>query len=396
MKPEICLLFKVHEPARLRLYRFFDIGKDSHYYDDFANRSAMRKTAAGSYLPMNDLILKLIKSTKGKLKVAFAISGTAIEQMDRYCPELIDSFRELYNTGCVEFVCEPYYHSMAAVESDAEFTHQIKKHADALKKYFGAETVSFVNTDMVYTDTIGEKIAALGFKSVITEGAKHILGWRSPNYVYSCPFAPKLKLLLRNAGLSDDISLRFGSREWSEWPLTAEKYYGWLLGNTGDQVVNICMNYKIFGDYFGRETGIFDFFESLVNLVVKDGKFSFATPAEAARLKAADALDVQDPISCEDEERDMSKWLGNELQKDAFNKLYALQEKLSIVNLPQLWEDYGHLQETDHFYNMSTKFFADGGSNHRYINPYDTPYEAFINYMNVLADFALRVENEIN
>lgn len=395
MKPEICLLFKVHEPARLRLYRFFDIGKDSHYYDDFANRSAVRKAAANSYLPMNGLLLDLIRSSKGKLKVAFAISGTTLELLDRYCPEALDSFRELYETGCAEFVCEPYYHSMAAVENDAEFAHQIIKHKDALKTYIGAEAVSFVNTDMVYTDAIGEKIAAQGFKTVITEGARHILGWRSPNYVYSCPFAPKLKLLLRNGGLSDDISLRFSSREWSEWPLTAEKYYGWLKACAGEQVVNICMNYKVFGEYQSQETGIFDFFRAFVDMVVKDGTFAFATPSEAGRLKAVEALDVQDPISCEDEERDMAKWLGNELQKDAFNKLYSLQEKLSIINLPQLWEDYGHLQESDHFYNMSTKFFSDGGS-HRYINPYDTPYEAFINYMNVLADFALRVENELN
>ena len=395
MKPSICLTFKVHEPARLRLYRFFDIGKESHYYDDFANRSAIMKVAANSYLPMNELLLKLIKSSNGKFKFSFAVSGTALELLDRYCPEVIDGFRELNETGCVEFLCEPYYHSMAAVGNDAEFIHQIEKHKAALKNYIGAEAKTFVNTDMVYTDAIGEKVQEAGFNAILTEGARHILGWRSPNYVYRGAYSPKLKLLLRNAGLSDDLSLRFDSREWNEWPLTAEKYYGWLCGCQQDQVVNICLNYKIFGDYFRRDTGIFDFFSSLVKLVLGDGKFNFATPAEAAGQKAVDSFDVQDPISCEDEERDMAKWLGNELQKDAFNKLYALEEKLSIINLPQLWEDYGHLQESDHFYNMNTKFFSDGGS-HRYVNPYDTPYEAFINYMNVLADFALRVQNELN
>lgn len=395
MKPNICLVFKVHEPARLRLYRFFDIGKDSHYYDDFANRSLMMKTAEASYVPMNEMLLDLIKSTKGRLKVAFAVSGSALEQMDRYCPEVIDGFRELYKTGCVEFICEPFYHSLAAVGNDAEFLHQVEKHRKALLNYIGATPATFVNTDMVYTDTIGEKVYGMGFKTMITEGASHILGWRSPNFVFSNVFAPGLKLLLRNAGLSDDISLRFSSREWSEWPLTAEKYYGWLKACSDDQVVNLCMNYKVFGDYNGKETGIFDFFKSLVGIVVKDGTFNFMLPQEASALKATESLEVQDPISCEDEERDMAKWLGNELQKDAFNKLYALQEKLSIINLPQLWEDYGHLQETDHFYNMNTKFFTDRGP-HRYINPYDTPYEAFINYMNVLADFALRVQNELN
>ena len=395
MKPSICLTFKVHEPARLRLYRFFDIGKESHYYDDFANRSAVVKAASSCYLPMNELLLKLVRESKGRFKVAFAVSGTALELFDRYCPEVIDGFRELNETGCAEFLCEPYYHSMAAVGDNAEFLHQIKKQKDALKTYIGAEAKTFVNTDMVYTDAIGEKVQEAGFNAILTEGARHILGWRSPNFVYRGAYSPKLKLLLRNAGLSDDISLRFDSHEWDEWPLTAEKYYGWLCGCQRDQVVNICLNYKLFGDYFNKDTGIFDFFGSFVNLVLKDGKFNFATPAEAASKTAVDSFDVQDPVSCEDEERDMAKWLGNELQKDAFNKLYALREELSIINLPQLWEDYGHLQESDHFYNMNTKFFSDGGT-HRYVNPYDTPYEAFINYMNVLADFALRVRNESN
>ena len=395
MKPSICLTFKIHQPMQLKLYRFFDIGKDSHYYDDFANRSMMRKSAACSYLPMNQLLLSLIKSTKGKLKVAFAISGSALKQMDRYCPELIDSFRELKETGCVEFICEPFYHSIAAIENETEFTHQVLKHKAALNDYFSVEPTTFVNTDMVYTDNIGQMVSGMGFKTMITEGARHILGWRSPNFIYNCVFAPKLKLLLRNASLSDDISLRFGSKGWDQWPLTAEKYYDWLLKAKDEQVINLCMNYKIFGEYHDASTGIFDFFSSLVKLVCDGGEFNFALPCEASAHKAADSLEVQDPISCEDEERDMAKWLGNELQKDAFNKLYALQEKLSIINLPQLWEDYGHLQESDHFYNMSTKFFSDGGP-HRYINPYDTPYEAFINYMNVLADFAIRVENEQN
>lgn len=395
MKPSICLTFKIHQCSQLRLYRFFDIGKDSHYYDDFANRSMMKKTAVNSYLPMNELVMKLIKETKGKVKVAFAISGSALEQMDRYCPELLDSFKDLYETGCVEFVCEPYYHSMAAVGDTHEFIHQIEKHRAALKSYFGAEAKTFVNTDMVYNDTIGEIVAGQGFDAMITEGARHILGWRSPNYLYKSAFAPKMKLLLRNASLSDDLSLRFGEHSWDQWPLTADKYYSWVSQAASDQVVNLCMNYKLFGDFISREDGIFDFFEAFARMVVADGKFNFALPCEVARQKAGEVLVVDEPISCEDEERDMAKWLGNELQKDAFNKIYALQEKLSIINLPQLWEDYGHLQESDHFYNMNTKFFTDGGS-HRYVNPYDTPYEAFINYMNVLADFSIRVNEEEN
>lgn len=395
MKPSICLTFKVHEPNNLRLYRFFDIGKDSHYYDDFANRTAMKKDAAMCYLPMNNLLLRLIRQTKGKLKVNFAISGQALEHMDRYCPEVLDSFNELAKTGCVEFLGLPYFHSMAAVQDENEFRHQAIKHRDAIKSYFGLEPVSFTNSDMVYTDNIGAVVADLGFKTMLTEGARHILGWRSPNFVYSNAFNPKLKLVLRNGSLSDDISMRFGERSWNNWPLTADKYYGWLRQAGGEDVVNLCMNYKVFGLYQRAEDGIYDFFESLVLTVLEDGVFQFSTIAEASRRKAVDTLSVEDPISAEDEEHDMAKWLGNELQKEAFNKLYALREKIALSNLPQLWEDFGHLQASDHFYNMNTKFFSDGGS-HRYVNPYDTPYEAFINYMNVLSDFAIRVNEEQN
>lgn len=395
MKPSICLTFKVHQPVQLKLYRFFDIGKDSHYYDEFANRSLIRKSSLMSYIPMNKILLSMIKSSKGKLKVSFAISGMTLDMMDRYCPEAIDSFRELADTGCVEFICVPFFHSLAAIGNEFEFYHQISKEQKTIKEYFGQETVTLANTDMVYSDNIGEKVASYGFKAMITEGSRHILGWRSPNYIYSCAFNKKLKLFLRNPSLSDDISLRFSDRGWDQWPLTAEKYYEWVKKAESDQVLNICLNYKCFGEYNTAQSGIFDFAKSFLDIVLKDGKFNFATPGELAAQKAADVLEVQDPISCEDEERDLSKWLGNELQKDAFNKLYAMQEKLAIINLPQLWEDYGLLQASDNFYYMNTKLFTDGGAHHN-ASPYDTPYEAFINYMNVLADFAIRIENEMN
>lgn len=395
MKPGICLIFKVHQPQLLRQYRFFDIGNDSHYYDDFACRSAIRSAATHSYLPMNKMVLDLIASTKGKLKVAYAISGTALTHMDRYCPELLDSFRELAATGCVEFICEPFYHSLCSVASDIEFAHQVDKHKAALKQYLGVEPETFVNTDMVYNDAIGDMVYGMGFKTMITDGARHILGWRSPNFVYTCAMNSKLKLLLRNSPLSDDILMRFGRRDWDQWPLTAEKYYGWVKQNAADQVVNLAMNYRVFGEYNNAESGIFDFFRSFVNQVVSDGVFSFVTPAQAAKNKAVGALEVVDTISAEEEARDLGKWLGNELQKDAFNKLYDLREKIALINLPQLWEDFGYLQETDHFYNMNTKFFSEAGV-HSYINPYDTPYEAFINYMNVLGDFAIRVQEELD
>ena len=396
-KKQICLYFQVHQPVRLRLYRFFDIGKDSHYYDDFANRSIMRRVAQKCYLPMNQLLLELIKQHKDSFKVSFSISGSAIEQFERYAPEVLDSFKALADTGCVEFLAETYYHSLASLASPAEFRLQVEKHKETIERLFGKTPVTFRNTELIYSDAIGEKVADLGFKTMLIEGAKHILGWQSPNYIYCNPSRPKLKLLLRNYQLSDDIAYRFSNRSWDGWPLSAEKYLGWLKDSVkdGGNVIGLFMDYETFGEHQTAESGIFDFMRALPDAVIADGTFEFSTPASISRrFKADAALDVPQAISWADEERDVSAWLGNELQQDAYNKLYALYEKLAILNHPSLWNDFGHLQESDHFYYMSTKFFSDGAV-HKYFNPYDTPYEAFINYMNVLSDFSIRVENDM-
>ena len=393
MKKSICLYFQVHQPTRLRLYRFFDIGKDSHYYDDFANRTILKRIAQKCYLPMNELLLEQIKEQKGKFKIAFSISGTALEQFDRYAPEVIDSFRALADTGCVEFLCETYYHSLAALGSEAEFEHQVLKHKAAIEQYFGVTPKAFRNTELIYSDEIGAKVRDMGFKTMLTEGARHIMGWKSPNYVYSCDFRSDLKLLLRNYGLSDDIAFRFSDQGWQGWPLTSEKFTQWAADADGD-ILNLFMDYETFGEHQSVETGIFDFMKALPKAVLGAG-FQFVTPSEASKkLKPVAELSVPQPISWADEERDLSAWLGNELQQDAFNKLYRLQEKLSILADPILWADYGHLQESDHLYYMCTKFFSDGEIHQRF-NPYDTPYEAFINYMNVLSDFIIRVNNAI-
>lgn len=393
MKKSICLYFQVHQPTRLRLYRFFDIGKDSHYYDDFANRTILKRIAQKCYLPMNELLLEQIKEQKGKFKIAFSISGTALEQFDRYAPEVIDSFRALADTGCVEFLCETYYHSLAALGSEAEFEHQVLKHQAAIEQYFGVTPKAFRNTELIYSDEIGAKVRDMGFKTMLTEGARHIMGWKSPNYVYSCDFRSDLKLLLRNYGLSDDIAFRFSDQGWQGWPLTSEKFTQWAAEAEGD-ILNLFMDYETFGEHQSAETGIFDFMKALPKAVLGAG-FQFVTPSEASKkLKPVAELSVPQPISWADEERDLSAWLGNELQQDAFNKLYRLQEKLSILADPILWADYGHLQESDHLYYMCTKFFSDGEIHQRF-NPYDTPYEAFINYMNVLSDFIIRVNNAI-
>ena len=397
MKKSICLYFQVHQPARLRLYRFFDIGKDSHYYDDFANRTILRRVAQKCYLPMNALLLEMINANKGAFKVAFSISGSVLEQFDRYAPEVLDSFRKLADTGCVEFLSETYYHSLASLASPTEFKHQVLKHKAAIEHYFGVTPKAFRNTELVYSDAIGEMVYDMGFKTMLTEGARHVLGWKSPNFVYSGAQAPGLKLLLKNSSLSDDIAFRFSDRGWSDWPLTGEKYLSWLKSSAqNDEIVNLFMDYETFGEHQKAQSGIFDFMKFLPEVVLADGEFEFVTPSQATKKHRPVAeLDVPDPISWADEERDVTAWLGNELQNDAFNKLYDQTEKLALLNDEGLWADFGHLQESDHFYYMCTKFFSDGAV-HKYFNPYDTPYEAFINYMNVLSDFILRVDDAIS
>jgi len=395
MKKSICLYFHVHQPTRLRLYRFFDIGKDSHYFDDFANRTILKRIAKRCYLPMNQLLLDAIKETKGALKLSFSITGSALEQFERYAPEVIDSFRALADTGCVEFVCETYNHSLASLASPDEFRNQVLRQKDNLEEYFGIVPTSFRNTELIYSDAIGRAVYDLGFKTILTEGARHIMGWRSPNYIYCDDLQPKLKLLLRNYQLSDDIAFRFSNRSWENWPLTADKFVAWLNSavSDGGDIINLFMDYETFGEHQSESSGIFSFMKALPSAVLADGSFEFVTPSRAARKhKSIGNLSVPEAISWADEERDVTAWLGNELQKDAFSKLYSLTEKLSIVNDPVLWADFGHLQESDHFYYMCTKFFSDGDV-HKYFNPYGTPYEAFINYMNVLSDFSIRTDD---
>ncbi len=386
----ICLYFQVHQPTRLRLYRFFDIGKDSHYYDDFANRTILRRVAQKCYLPMNQLMLDLIKQNKGKFKIAYSISGSALEQFQRFCPEVIASFKALAETGKVEFLAETYYHSLASLASESEFRVQVEKHAAKIEELFGVKPAAFRNTELIYSNGIGEMVYDMGYKTMLTEGARHIMGWQSPNYVYTGETQPKLKLLLRNYTLSDDIAFRFAQNK-----VTAEQYVGWMKENAKEgDIVNLFMDYETFGEHQAAESGIFDFMRALPAAVLKDDTFNFVTPSEAVKkYKAVSDIAVEDPISWADEERDLTAWLGNELQNEAFKKVYAMTEKLSIVNDPELWDDFGHLQESDHFYYMCTKFFSDGEV-HKYFNPYDTPYEAFINYMNVISDFQIRLDEK--
>lgn len=389
----ICLYFQVHQPFRFRTYRFFDIGNDHYYYDDYSNESILRKVAEKSYLPANKLLLELIRQYKGQFKVAFSISGIAIEQFKLYAPDVLESFRALAETGQVEFLAETYAHSLASMKDNDEFEQQVRDHKALVKEQFGQEPRVFRNTELVYSDEIGAAIYKMGFKAMLTEGAKHVLGWKSPNYLYCNAIEPRLKVLLKNYKLSDDIAFRFSNKGWADYPLTAEKFASWLKKlPAGEETVNLFMDYETFGEHQWAETGIFDFLKSLPGAVMKAAGYTFSTPSEVANnLQVVSAVHVPNPISWADEERDLSAWLGNEMQKEAFNKLYALKEKVYQSNDRELLVDFKYLQVSDHFYYMSTKFFSDGEV-HSYFNPYNTPYEAFINYMNVLSDFKIRVD----
>ncbi|MEG0162379.1 MAG: glycoside hydrolase family 57 protein [Mucinivorans sp.] len=388
----LCLYFQVHQPYRLKKYRFFNMGKDHFYFDDFLNRTVMQRVSHDSYLPMNELLLRLIARSDGKLRVAFSISGTAIEQFRQYAPEVLDSFRALADTGCVEFLAETYAHSLASLTSRAEFEKQVVQHADLVDELFGQRPKVFRNTELIYSDHIGEIIQEMGFDAMLTEGAKQILGWKSPNFIYANPIKQNLKLLLRNYKLSDDIAFRFADRSWAEYPLTADKYLSWLSNeeNKGE-IINLFMDYETFGEHNKAKEGIFEFMEAFLAGAAASDKLAMKTPSQiAAECQSTAILHVPHAISWADEERDLTAWLGNELQDEAFSKLYALRDKIVEINDPNMTYVFNALQGSDHFYYMCTKWFSDGDV-HSYFNPYDSPYEAFMNYMNVLSDFQREV-----
>ena len=391
----LCLYFQVHQPFRLRRYRFFDIGNDHYYYDDYLNESVMKKVAERSYLPANRIIFDLLEKYDD-FKVAFSISGIALEQFELYAPEVLDSFRELAAHPRVELLEETYAHSLASLANRDEFIRQVKEHRTAMKKYFGVTPRVFRNTELIYSDEIGATVAEMGYEGMLTEGAKHVLGWKSPNYLYCNAINPRLKVLLKNFTLSDDIAFRFSDRNWAEWPLTAEKFAGWLRDiPPREEVVGLFMDYETFGEHQWEDTGIFDFLKAFPGQVLENTDFIFSTPLEAMEaLQPVSDISVPHPISWADEERDLTAWLGNELQDEAFEKLYNLYDDIRKVRDKAIHKDWDILQASDHFYYMCTKFFSDGAV-HTYFNPYDSPYDAFINFMNVLSDFEIRVRRAV-
>lgn len=390
----ICFYFQIHQPFRLKRYRFFDIGNDHYYYDDFANDDIITRIAHRSYIPAAESLLRMINDTKGAFRCALSITGVALEQCEQYVPEFVDLLKKLADTGKVEFLAETYDHSLASLADPEEFSIQVKLHSEKIQELFGVKPKVFRNAELIYSDELAPQIQAMGFKGCITEGAKHILGWKSPNYVYSAASAPKLKLLLKNDKLSDDITYRFSNTVWSEYPLTADKYVGWIADTPKEeQIFNLFMNLETFGELQNRESGIFQFLEALPRFAAERG-VEFVTPSEAIKvLKPVAELSIVHPISWADEARDTSAWLGNKLQNEAFNKLYSVAERVRLSDNRQLKQDWGRLQASDHLFYMSTKHMADGAM-HSLFSPYETPYQAFTNYMNVLADFIVRVEEQ--
>ncbi|SEF54618.1 glycoside hydrolase family 57 protein [Algoriphagus boritolerans] len=392
----ICFYFQVHQPFRLKPYRFFDIGEDHYYWDDYLNRNVIRKVAQKCYLPMNALLLELIQKYNGKFKVAFSLSGTFLDQMEAYAPDVLESFQKLVATGQVELLNETYTHSLAALKSKEEFNRLVKKHQDRIKELFNGYTPKvFRNTELIYSDQIGAMVAELGYEAVLTEGAKHVLGWKSPNYVYTNVIEPKLKVLLKNFLLSDDIAFRFSNKTWPDYPLTTDKFVKWINAiPKEEQVLNLFMDYETFGEHQWAETGIFEFMRHLPAAVLDQSSFTFSTPSEvAASAPGVSKIHVPIPISWADEERDLTAWLGNDMQDEAFDRLYEMEKLVREIDDPEIQRDWGYLQTSDHFYYMCTKFFSDG-SVHEYFSPYDTPYDAFINFMNALSDFILRVKEK--
>ncbi len=387
----ICFYFQIHQPFRLKRYRFFDIGNDHYYYDDFQNEEIIRRIAEKCYLPANRAILEMIKSSGGKFKVAYSISGVALEQMEIYTPEVIDSFKELAATGNVEFLSETYAHSLSSLGDDVEeFKHQIKKQEDKLQTLFGVKPTVFRNTELIYSDSISEVVYEMGYKGMLTEGAKHVLGWKSPNYMYCSAVEPRLHLLLKNNRFTGDILDRFSDYSWNEYPLTADKFMSWIAETPEtEQVINLFMNYEVLGLLHPAETGIFEFFKALPRYAAEKG-ISFSTPSEVfALLKPVDQISVPYPISWVDEERDCSSWLGNVLQQEAFRKICEIGERVRLCDMRRIRQDWYYLQSSDHFYYMSTKHMGKGG-----FSPYDNAYDAFNNYMNVLSDFIERVNSQ--
>ena len=388
--PSVCFYFQLHQPSRLRHYTVFD--SDELYFDDSKNAAICKKVANKCYLPANRLMLEVINKYDGRFKIAYSITGILLEQLQLYAPEVISTFDALARTGCVEFLAETYHHSLSFLYSRNEFVEQVNKHTELIKNLFGQTPKIFRNTELIYNNDLAMLIEAMGrFDAILAEGADHILGYRSPNFVYRPKNCNRLKLLMKNYSLSDDIAFRFSNRGWNQWPLTADKFARWVGNVNGNgNLVNLFMDYETFGEHQWEDTGIFDFMRHLPEEILRHPDNSFKTPSEVVEsYQPVGAIDVPHLISWADTERDLSAWLGNAMQSNAIHELYRLEKKIKKTNDEKIITDWRKLQTSDHFYYMCTKYFADGDV-HKYFNPYDSPYESYINFMNVLDNLSTR------
>jgi alpha-amylase len=392
--PSICFYFQVHQPFRLRNYSFFDIGRSHIYEDEKSNRAILDKVSEKCYLPANRKVLELIRRHDGRFRISYSISGTALEQFEKYRPDVLASFIELANTGCVEFLSETYAHSLSFIFSKAEFERQVSKHRGLIRRLFNQEPKVFRNTELIYNNELAAQIDKMGYKGILCEGVDRLLGDRSPNFLYKGVNAGPLKVLLKNYRLSDDIAFRFSDKGWKEFPLTVDKYQRWIHEVAGNgEVVNLFMDYETFGEHQWESTGIFNFLDQLPAGVFRHPDFDFKTPSEVIHsYPARDTYDAHDFISWADTERDLSAWLSNSMQREAASRIYSIENDViwsGEEDLIRVWEK---LQTSDHFYYMCTKFWNDGDV-HKYFSPYDSPYDAYMYYMNAFCDLECRLRD---
>ncbi len=388
----VCMYFHAHQPHRLKRYGMFDIGVHSDYFDHEANEEILHKVSKKCYLPTNKLLKELIDDHQGDFKVSFSITGTIIEQLEKHRPDVLNTFKELAETGHVEFVSETYYHSLAYQYSKEEFEHQVHMHREKIKEHFGQTPTIFRNTELIFNNELASYVEGMGFEGILAEGADHILGWRSPNFVYKPASTESIKVLLKNYKLSDDIAFRFSNKEWNEHPLSVEKYAQWINENNGNgELVNLFMDYETFGEHQWEDTGIFEFMKHLPQELLKHPHNDFVTVSEAvSRYDVRGEFDAHEFISWADMERDLSAWLGNKMQNNSIQALYDLEKRVKATGDEKLIRDWRALTTSDHFYYMCTKWFTDGDV-HKYFNAFDSPYEGFIAFMNSLQDMQLRL-----
>lgn len=386
----VCLYFEIHQNIHLKRYRFFDIGTDHYYYDDYENERSITETAERSYVPAIKALIDMAEKNGDYFKCAISLSGCAIEQLENHAPQVIELLQKLNDTGCVEFLAEPYSHGFSSLKNPECFKEEVTRLCKKVKSLFGQEPKVFRNSCLIYSDEIGELVASMGFKGMLAEGAKHVLGWKSPHFVYNCNRNPNLKLLLRDYSLSEDISYRFNDSSWSEYPLFADNYANWIANLPDeDQVVNIFMELCALGIFQPLSSNILEFMKALPEQLKQRGVV-FSTPSEiCAKMKSVGDLHVDYPTSWVDEERDLSPWLGNVMQQEAIDKLYSVADRVRICRDRRLMQDWDYLQASNNLRFMSTKANSYGG----YRGIYDSPYDAFTNYMNILGDFITRVNN---